>query len=188
MAKREINSKVDLITIRFAGDSVMVCSLLVTSSLQIPHYLEMTLQHFQISQLKLSTSRHIGWCKFIQLQFSNQDIHTPGDKLDVLVAMNPAALKVNLADLKTNGMIVANTANYNKKNFTLAGYETDPLEDGSLDEFKLIKVDMDDLVNKALEDIDLPSKMKSRIQICLRLVYCIGFMKEISTRLFNFRN
>ena len=59
-------------------------------------------------------------------------------------------------------MIIANTANYNKKNFNLASYETDPLEDGTLDDYKVIKVNMNELVNTALENVDLPSKMKSR--------------------------
>ena len=164
MEKREINSKeVDLITIRFAGDSgdgmQLTGNQFTTNSALFGNDIA-TLPDFP-AEIRAPQGTLAGVSSF-QLQFSNQDIHTPGDKLDVLVAMNPAALKVNLADLKTNGMIIANTANYNKKNFTLAGYETDPLEDGSLDEFKLIKVDMNDLVNKALEDIDLPSKMKSR--------------------------
>ena len=164
MTKREINSKeVDLITIRFAGDSgdgmQLTGNQFTTNSALFGNDIA-TLPDFP-AEIRAPQGTLAGVSSF-QLQFSNQDIHTPGDKLDVLVAMNPAALKVNLADLKTNGMIIANTANYNKKNFTLAGYETNPLEDGSLDEFKLIKVDMNDLVNKALEDIDLPSKMKSR--------------------------
>ncbi len=164
MTKREINSKeVDLITIRFAGDSgdgmQLTGNQFTTNSALFGNDIA-TLPDFP-AEIRAPQGTLAGVSSF-QLQFSNQDIHTPGDKLDVLVAMNPAALKVNLADLKSNGMIIANTANYNKKNFTLSGYETDPLEDGSLDDYKLIKVDMNDLVNKALEDIDLPSKMKSR--------------------------
>ena len=164
MTKREINSKeVDLITIRFAGDSgdgmQLTGNQFTTNSALFGNDIA-TLPDFP-AEIRAPQGTLAGVSSF-QLQFSNQDIHTPGDKLDVLVAMNPAALKVNLADLKINGMIIANTANYNKKNFTLSGYETDPLEDGSLDDYKLIKVDMNDLVNKALEDIDLPSKMKSR--------------------------
>ena len=164
MAKREINSKeVDLITIRFAGDSgdgmQLTGNQFTTNSALFGNDIA-TLPDFP-AEIRAPQGTLAGVSSF-QLQFSSHDIHTPGDKLDVLVAMNPAALKVNLSDLKTNGMIIANTANYNKKNFTLSGYETNPLEDGSLDEYKLIKVDMNNLVNKALEDIDLPSKMKSR--------------------------
>ena len=156
-------SDVDVATIRFAGDSgdgmQLTGNQFTTNSALFGNDIA-TLPDFP-AEIRAPQGTLAGVSSF-QLQFSSHDIHTPGDKLDVLVAMNPAALKVNLSDLKTNGMIIANTANYNKKNFTLSGYETNPLEDGSLDEYKLIKVDMNNLVNKALEDIDLPSKMKSR--------------------------
>ena len=147
MTKREINSKeVDLITIRFAGDSgdgmQLTGNQFTTNSALFGNDIA-TLPDFP-AEIRAPQGTLAGVSSF-QLQFSNQDIHTPGDKLDVLVAMNPAALKVNLADLKSNGMIIANTANYNKKNFTLSGYETDPLEDGSLDDYKLIKVDMNEI-------------------------------------------
>jgi 2-oxoglutarate ferredoxin oxidoreductase subunit alpha len=164
VAKRKIKSKeVDLITIRFAGDSgdgmQLTGNQFTTNSALFGNDIA-TLPDFP-AEIRAPQGTLAGVSSF-QLQFSSHDIHTPGDKLDVLVAMNPAALKVNLEDLKENGMIIANTANYNRKNFTLSGYESDPLEDGSLDNYKLIKVDMNSLVNKALEDIDLPSKMKFR--------------------------
>ena len=164
MAKRKIKSEeVDLITIRFAGDSgdgmQLTGNQFTTNSALFGNDIA-TLPDFP-AEIRAPQGTLAGVSSF-QLQFSSHDIHTPGDKLDVLVAMNPAALKVNVEDLKENGMIIANTANYNRKNFTLSGYESDPLEDGSLDNYKLIKVDMNSLVNKALEDIDLPSKMKFR--------------------------
>ena len=164
MAKREKNSKeVDLITIRFAGDSgdgmQLTGNQFTTNSALFGNDIA-TLPDFP-AEIRAPQGTLAGVSSF-QLQFSNQDIHTPGDKLDVLVAMNPAALRVNIDDLKPNGMIIANTANYTNKNFNLASYETDPLEDGTLDSYKLIKVNMNELVNKALENVDLPSKMKSR--------------------------
>ena len=164
MAKRETNSKeVDLITIRFAGDSgdgmQLTGNQFTTNSALFGNDIA-TLPDFP-AEIRAPQGTLAGVSSF-QLQFSNQDIHTPGDKLDVLVAMNPAALRVNIDDLKPNGMIIANTANYTNKNFNLASYETDPLEDGTLDSYKLIKVNMNELVNTALENVDLPSKMKSR--------------------------
>ncbi|MFL2988535.1 MAG: 2-oxoacid:acceptor oxidoreductase subunit alpha [Candidatus Neomarinimicrobiota bacterium] len=164
MAKREINSKeVDLITIRFAGDSgdgmQLTGNQFTTNSALFGNDIA-TLPDFP-AEIRAPQGTLAGVSSF-QLQFSNQVIHTPGDKLDVLVAMNPAALRVNIDDLKPNGMIIANTANYTNKNFNLASYETNPLEDGTLDSFKLIKVNMNELVNTALENVDLPSKMKSR--------------------------
>ena len=164
MTKIDKNStEIDLVTIRFAGDSgdgmQLTGNQFTTNSALFGNDIA-TLPDFP-AEIRAPQGTLSGVSSF-QLQFSSFDIHTPGDKLDVLIAMNPAALKVNLADLKSNGMLIANTANYNKKNFTLSGYETDPLEDGSLDDYKLIKVNMNELVNTALEDIDLPSKMKSR--------------------------
>ena len=164
MAKRETNSKeVDLITIRFAGDSgdgmQLTGNQFTTNSALFGNDIA-TLPDFP-AEIRAPQGTLAGVSSF-QLQFSNQDIHTPGDKLDVLVAMNPAALRVNIDDLKPNGMIIANTANYTNKNFNLASYETNPLEDGTLDSYKLIKVNMNELVNTALENVDLPSKMKSR--------------------------
>jgi len=97
-----------------------------------------------------------------QLQFSNKDIHTPGDDLDVLVAMNPAGLKVHLGDLKDNGMLIINTANFTSKNLKLAGYEENPLDDELLEGYQAIKVDMTKLVATALEEIELSSKLKAR--------------------------
>src|SRR6478672_4524210 len=74
-----------------------------------------------------------------QLHFSSDRIYTPGDSCDVLVAMNAAALKVNLRELKKGGMIIADTAGFDTKNLRLAKYEdgVNPLEDGSLDGFEL---------------------------------------------------
>ena len=177
MTKKHTNSKeVDLITIRFAGDSgdgmQLTGNQFTTNSALFGNDIA-TLPDFP-AEIRAPQGTLAGVSSF-QLQFSSQDIHTPGDQLDVLVAMNPAALRVNIADLKQNGMVIANTANYNKKNFNLASYETDPLEDGTLDDYKVIKVNMNELVNTALEDVDLPSKMKSRStnMFALGLLYWI---------------
>ena len=185
MTKREINSKeVDLITIRFAGDSgdgmQLTGNQFTTNSALFGNDIA-TLPDFP-AEIRAPQGTLAGVSSF-QLQFSNKDIHTPGDKLDVLVAMNPAALRVNIDDLKPNGMIIANTANYTNKNFNLASYETDPLEDGTLDSYKIIKVNMNELVNTALENIDLPSKMKSRStnMFALGILYWIYERKLDST-------
>src|SRR6202042_3317231 len=72
-----------------------------------------------------------------QLHFADHDILTPGDAPDVLVAMNPAALKANLADLPRGGDLIINTDEFSKRNLTRVGYETNPLEDGSLSEYRV---------------------------------------------------
>src|SRR5688572_89856 len=70
-----------------------------------------------------------------QVRFSSHDIHTPGDAPDVLVAMNPAALKVNIADLKPNGVVIVNSASFGKFDLIKAAYDHNPLEGHDLDAF-----------------------------------------------------
>src|SRR5688572_17079647 len=74
-----------------------------------------------------------------QIHFASADILTPGDQPNVLVAMNPAALKVNLDDLKKGGILIANEDGFTDRNLEKAGYESNPLEDGSLDGFQLFR-------------------------------------------------
>ncbi len=97
-----------------------------------------------------------------QLHFSSSDIHTPGDTPDVLVAMNPAALKINLKDLKQGGMIIANTDSFDAKNLKMAGYETNPLEDGSLSNYKLHLIPITTLTSNTLKDSGLGLKEITR--------------------------
>ena len=93
-----------------------------------------------------------------QLHFSSEQIHTPGDLCDVLVAMNPAALKVHLNKLKPNGILIVNVNNFARKNLRLAGYEKNPLEDDSLTKYQVFKVELTDLTRKALETVQLTVK------------------------------
>jgi 2-oxoglutarate ferredoxin oxidoreductase subunit alpha len=97
-----------------------------------------------------------------QINFSSQDIHTPGDSPDVLVAMNPAALKANIQDLRRNGIIIVNTDNFNDKNLAKAGYETNPLEDESLSAYRVFQVDISKLTRLALQDMGLSPGMVDR--------------------------
>lgn len=90
-----------------------------------------------------------------QLHFSSETIHTPGDTCDVLVAMNPAALKVNLNKLKNNGILIVNADNFARKNLRLAGYHDNPLEDGSLEKYQVFPVELTKLNRDALEDTEL---------------------------------
>lgn len=90
-----------------------------------------------------------------QLHFSSETIHTPGDTCDVLVAMNPAALKVNLSKLKDNGILIVNSDNFARKNLRLAGYADNPLEDGSLEKYQVFPVELTKLNRDALEDTEL---------------------------------
>jgi 2-oxoglutarate/2-oxoacid ferredoxin oxidoreductase subunit alpha len=89
-----------------------------------------------------------------QIHFASRDILTPGDKPDVLVAMNPAALKANIEELDNGSTIVVNEDAFNKRNLTKAGYDSNPLEDGSLGEFRVHALPMTSMTVKATEEID----------------------------------
>ncbi|WP_425395788.1 2-oxoacid:acceptor oxidoreductase subunit alpha [Aeoliella sp.] len=98
-----------------------------------------------------------------QIHFSSQDIYTPGDAVDALVAMNPAALVTNLSDLRDGGILICNEGAFDKKGLAQAGYESNPLEDGSLEKkFRLHKVDMTKLTRLAVEGLGLSQKEADR--------------------------
>ena len=87
-----------------------------------------------------------------QVQIADYDILTAGDQPDCLVAMNPAALMKNLKDLRQGGTLIVNTDGFDERNLDKAGYETNPLEDGTLEGFKVIKAPMDELTKEAVKD------------------------------------
>jgi 2-oxoglutarate ferredoxin oxidoreductase subunit alpha len=97
-----------------------------------------------------------------QLHFASSEIYTPGDAPDVLVVMNPAALKTNLKDLVDGGTLIVNTGAFVEANLKKAGYAANPLEDGSLAKYKVHSVDIGHLTNAALEDSELSTKEKGR--------------------------
>ena len=97
-----------------------------------------------------------------QLQFSSREVFTPGDQPNTLVAMNPAALKTNLPDLLKGGSLIINTAAFGKSNLAKAGYAANPLEDGSLDGYRVYKVDITGLTKECLKDSGLNTKSMER--------------------------
>ena len=98
-----------------------------------------------------------------QLQFGSREIYTPGDEVDVLVAMNPAALKVDLENLKEHGILIVNTNNFTPKNLRLAKYDENPIDSDELDKkYRVIRVEMTKLVTTALEELELTPKEKAR--------------------------
>jgi len=115
-----------------------------------------------------------------QLHFASKRIFTPGDNFDVLVAMNAAALKVNLKTLKPGGIIIANTDGFDAKNLRLANYPdgVNPLEDGSLTGFELHKMDITKLTREALKDIQLGVKEKDRA----KNMFVLGFLYWLYNR------
>lgn len=115
-----------------------------------------------------------------QLHFSSNRIYTPGDSCDVLVAMNAAALKVNLKELRPDGMIIADTAGFDAKNLRLAKYEDgiNPLEDGSLQGYSLHKMDITKLTREALKEIPMGVKEKDRA----KNMFVLGFLYWLYNR------
>jgi len=113
-----------------------------------------------------------------QIHFSSDDISTPGDAPDVLVAMNPAALKVNLRDLKPGGVIIANANAFTAGDLKKAGYAASPLEDGSLEGYRLIKVELSRLTRSALEKTGLDTRSIDRC----KNFFALGMMYWLYTR------
>jgi len=97
-----------------------------------------------------------------QLHFADHDIVTPGDAPNVLVAMNPAALKANVGDLPRGADLILNTDEFTKRALTKVGYAANPLEDGSLDEYRLHSLPLTSMTVKALEDFDISKKDAER--------------------------
>lgn len=93
-----------------------------------------------------------------QLHFSSSDVHTPGDSPDLLVAMNPAALKINLKDIKPTATIIVNEDAFDAKNLQMAGWQSNPLNDDTLSGYKVIKVPITKLTTNALADSPLSTK------------------------------
>src|SRR5713226_8876173 len=88
-----------------------------------------------------------------QVHFADHDILTPGDAPNVLVAMNPAALKTNIKDLPKGGTLIVNTDAFNDRNLQKAGYPENPLEDGSLDEYQVHPVPLTSMTVEALKEV-----------------------------------
>jgi 2-oxoglutarate ferredoxin oxidoreductase subunit alpha len=104
-----------------------------------------------------------------QLRFSSFDIHTPGDQPDVLIAMNPAALKAHLRDLKPGGILILNTDSWKPVDLKKAKYDRDPRTDGSLDGFRRIELDLTALTRETLKESPLDTRSRDRCRNMLAL-------------------
>lgn len=119
-----------------------------------------------------------------QVQFASEDIFTPGDTLDALVAMNPAALITNISDLNPGGVLIVNEDSFEAKDLKLANLETNPLEDHSLDNYKVIRVPLTKLTRKSVEEVGLSTKISDRCKnfFAMGLIYWL-FGRELDTTL-----
>ena len=137
MAQKQTKS-VEEVTIRFAGDSGDGMQLTGTQFTDTTALLGNDLRTFPDypAEIRAPAGTLFGVSGF-QIHFGSSEILTPGDKCNVLVAMNPAALKVSLSNLRDGGIIIANSGNFSEKNLKLAGYESNPLEDTSLSKYQV---------------------------------------------------
>ena len=155
--------RLDRVVIRFAGDSgdgMQLTGDRFTSEAAAFGNDLATLPNFP-AEIRAPAGTMPGVSSF-QLHFADYDILTPGDRPDVLVAMNPAALKANVGDVPSGGTVIVNTDEFTKRNLTRVGYAADPLTDGSLDGLVVHAVPMASLTRGAVESTGLSKKDAER--------------------------
>src|ERR1700753_798754 len=143
----------DTVTIRFAGDSgdgMQLTGTQFTNTSAVLGNDISTLPDFP-AEIRAPAGSLPGVSGF-QLNFSSRDIRTPGDQPNVLVAMNPAALKVNLSDLEDGGTIIVNTDEFNKENLKKANYSANPLEDDTLKGYRVHRLPITSVNIRALQE------------------------------------
>lgn len=151
------------VVIRFAGDSgdgMQVTGMQFTTESALAGNDIGTLPDFP-AEIRAPTGTLYGVSAF-QVHFSSRNIYTPGDDLDVLVVMNPAALKTNLADLPQNGILILDKAEFSEPNLKKAEYTANPLEDGSLAKYQLYPLEITKMTTLALKDMNLPNRSVMR--------------------------
>jgi 2-oxoglutarate/2-oxoacid ferredoxin oxidoreductase subunit alpha len=143
------------VVVRFAGDSgdgMQLAGSRFTDATAVLGNDLATLPNFP-AEIRAPAGTLAGVSAF-QIHFASRDILTPGDAPNVLVAMNPAALRVNLAEVEKGATIIVNQDAFTKRNLEKAGYDSDPLEDGSLSGYRVHQVPMTSLTTKAVEEVD----------------------------------
>ena len=175
------------VTVRFAGDSgdgMQLAGTQFTNTSALAGNDVATFPDFP-AEIRAPRGTLAGVSGF-QVHFASSDIYTPGDQLNVLVAMNPAALKTNLADLDAGGILIVNEDAFDAKSMTQAGYESNPLDDGSLDGYRLFKVPMTKLTRTAVEGLGLSQKEADRCRnfFAMGLVYWLYGRSLDATRRF----
>jgi 2-oxoglutarate ferredoxin oxidoreductase subunit alpha len=184
-APREIPlQEVDDVVIRFAGDSGDGMQLTGTQFTHTAALLGNDLATFPDypAEIRAPAGTTFGVSGF-QVRLSSHDIHTPGDQPDVLVAMNPAALQVNLAELRDGGMLIVNTGAFDANNLKKAGYAANPLEDPDLaDRYKLVAVDLEEATLRALEGLGLSNKeaLRCKNMVALGMLY-YAYSRQLTT-------
>jgi 2-oxoglutarate ferredoxin oxidoreductase subunit alpha len=168
--KREV---LDQAVIRFAGDSgdgMQITGSQFTNTVAIYGNDIATFPDFP-AEIRAPAGTVPGVSGF-QLNFSSGEVYTPGDSVDVLVAMNPAALKVNIADLKANGILIVNSDSFEEVDLRKAHVTSNPLEDNTLDKFRVFPVELQRLTRAALQHLGLDAKSMDRCKNFFALGMC----------------
>jgi 2-oxoglutarate ferredoxin oxidoreductase subunit alpha len=153
--------ELERVTIRFAGDSgdgMQLTGTQFTRTAAVFGNDISTLPDFP-AEIRAPAGSLPGVSGF-QISFSSMDIHTPGDQPDVLVAMNPAALKTNIGDLPAGGALIVNSDAFSQANLNKAAYASNPLTDGSLKAFTTFEIPISTLNERSLEGLEMTSKQK----------------------------
>ncbi len=164
---------VESVVIRFAGDSgdgMQVIGSQFTNTTALAGNDLATFPDFP-AEIRAPAGTLAGVSGF-QLHFSSHDILTPGDAPEVLVAMNPAALKANLKDLLPGGLIIVNSEKFIPREFEKCGLTSNPLEDGSLEAWRVVPIEMSKLAREAVTGLDLASKETERTKNFFALGIC----------------
>jgi 2-oxoglutarate ferredoxin oxidoreductase subunit alpha len=173
---------VDTVAIRFAGDSgdgMQITGSQFTDTTALAGNDLATFPDFP-AEIRAPAGTLAGVSGF-QINFSSEVVFTPGDAPDVLVAMNPAALKTNLKDLKPGGMLIVNTEAFNDKNIERAGYGSNPLEDGSLARYRVFQADITGMTLRSIEDLKLNNRVAVRCKNFFALGLCYWlYNRELS--------
>ena len=153
--------ELERVTIRFAGDSgdgMQLTGTQFTRTAAVFGNDISTLPDFP-AEIRAPAGSLPGVSGF-QISFSSTDIHTPGDEPDVLVAMNPAALKTNIGDLPPGGALIVNSDAFSQANLNKAAYSSNPLTDGSLKPYTTFEIPISSLNERSLEGLEMTSKQK----------------------------
>jgi 2-oxoglutarate ferredoxin oxidoreductase subunit alpha len=171
--------QLDRVVIRFAGDSgdgmQLTGDRFTSETAQLGNDIS-TLPNFP-AEIRAPAGTLPGVSSF-QVHFADFDILTPGDTPDVLVAMNPAALKANLRDLRAGADIIVNTDEFTKRNLTKVGYASNPLEDGSLEGYVLHPVALTSMTVRALESFEISKKDAERA----KNMFALGLLSWLYSR------
>ena len=165
--------ELERVTIRFCGDSGDGMQLTGTQFTKTAAVYGNDLATYPDypAEIRATTGSLPGVSGF-QLSFASTEVYTPGDQPDVLVAMNPAALKTNVGDLREGGLLIVDEAEFNSVNLKKAAYSANPLEDGSLSRYQLVKVNVTKNTEDALSETSLGAKDRFRS----RNFYALGLI------------